>query len=63
MSKSLLDRRHDKRPKYDIVATITGVTLPDNGIHMCVEIDGETDLDRAANILQMAANMLRQPKD
>lgn len=63
MSKSFLQRRLEKDPKYDIQATITGVPLPNGDVHMHVEVSGEDNLKRAANILQMAATVLRKKDD
>ncbi len=59
MTKSFLDRRHAKEAKYNIQANITGIRLPDGKIHWNVEIDGETDNETAAGILEKAAEVLR----
>lgn len=58
LSKSFLDRRHEK-PEYDILASITGVLLPDGQVHWHVEIDGEKRYAVAAGILENAAQVLR----
>ena len=63
LSKSLLERRHEKRPKFSIQANITGAALPDGIVNVSVEINGESDKLRAANILQMAADVLRKGGD
>ena len=58
MSKSFLDRRHEK-PDYEIEAWITGIRMPDGMVHWSVEIEGEDDHELAAGILERAAEVLR----
>ncbi len=63
MSKSFLQRRLESQPKYAIEASITGVTLPNGRIYWHVRVDGEADPAVAANILEMAAKVLRKGDD
>ncbi len=61
MSKSFLERRH-KRPDYDITVWITGVVLGDTGkTHWNVQVEGEDDNEMAAEMLELAAEVLRDP--
>jgi len=58
VSKSFLDRRHEK-PDYELEAYITGVVLPDGKVHWNIEIDGADDNEMAAGILERVAKVLR----
>ena len=58
MSKSLLERRHSN-PDYVIEVWITGIKIPDNKIHWKIQIEGESDSELAAEILDRAAIVLR----
>ena len=60
MSKSFMERRHEKEPDYDIEAWITGVRDGATGfVHWSVQVEGEDDCDEAAGILERAAEVLR----
>ncbi len=59
MSKSFLQRRHEKETKYDIQVQITGIGLPGGKVHWNIEVDGEDDHETAAGILERAAKVLR----
>lgn len=63
MSKSFLQRRHEKTPKYDIQANITGIELPNGKIHWNVKIDGESDNEIAAGVLIRASEILLEGYD
>lgn len=59
MSRSFLERRHDA-PDIDIDVWITGVRLPNGMLHLNVVVEGESDSEEAAVILERAAKVLRQ---
>jgi len=55
----LTDRRRKDTPDYDIEAWITGIRLPNNTTSWKVIIEGESDNEMAAGILERAAEVLR----
>lgn len=61
MNKTFLERRRPN-PEYDIAAYITGTKMGDGKIYWQVEIDGDSNRSRAADILEKAAWVLRQPE-
>lgn len=58
MSRSFLDRRHEN-PDVEIEAWITGVAHGKDGMNWNVYVNGESDCDTAAQILETAALVLR----
>lgn len=61
-TKTFEQRRRASRresPEYEIEAWITGALMPDGEVRWTVQIEGEDDEERAAGILERAAEVLR----
>ena len=55
----IIQRRHKQSPDYDIEVWITGVRIPNGMCHWNVTVEGEDDNELAAEILERAAEVLR----
>ncbi len=62
MLKSFIERRHEK-PDIEIEVWITGVNVGADGVHWNVNVNGEDDCNAAAEILERAAQVLRQDEE
>ncbi len=61
VSRTLLERRLDKNPDYDLEVWIRGVTIGKTGmVHWDVTWAGEDDCDLVAGMLERAAEVLRE---